>query len=566
MLTAGVTEAFGLVLIIPLLQAVGLNNAGAESNSVVESVVQIAESLGVGLTLHSVLVVFLVLAAIRSSVSWYRAILSTRLQLEFKDSVREQLYSAVARASWGHLINRRRSDIQYMLTDNIGRVGHAAFVLLQLLAGSILATAQFAIALMVSLEVAIVALALGLGLIITSRPMLKRSHSLGEKLTGSGRVLRGYVTDFLDGLKPAKTQNAETVHVQRFQRQIAQVREKQVSFTSLSAGTHAALQFTAAISLTGLVWYTVVSASLTLPELALIAIVFARVIPNILKLLQQVQILINALPAYVELTKMRGELQAEAESIEQCESTIAIENEIQMQDIEFVYPRGSERALTQISLHIPAKKIFSITGPSGSGKTTLADLLLGLLEPTHGSMFVDGVKLTNVDIRRWRRGAAYVAQEPFLLHESIRSNLLWAQPKATVAEMQAALRFASAEFVNTLEKGLDTLVGDRGSRLSGGERQRVVLAAALLRNPELLVLDEPTGQLDSYNENRVIETLCRLRGRTTVIVITHSASLLREADYVVTLNSGRTVSYGPWQHTILPGRGKDKEQAGKNNE
>ncbi len=547
MLTAGVTEAFGLLLIIPLLQAAGLNNTDAESHSVVESVVQIAQSLGVSLTLHSVLIVFLILAAIRCSVSWYRATLGARLQLEFKDRVREQLYIAVARASWGHLHNRRRSDIQYMLTDNIGRVGHAAFLLLQLLAGSILTTAQFAIALLVSLEVSIVALALGLALIIASRPMLKRSHRLGEELTGSGRVLRGYVTDFLDGLKPAKSQNSEAAHVQRFQRQIGEVREKQVSFASLSAGTNAALQFTAATSLTGLIWYMVVSASLTLPELALIAIVFTRVIPNILKLLQQVQTLFNALPAYIELTKMRCELQAAAEPISNCESSITIKTGIQTQDIGFMYPGESGHALTHISLHIPANRIFSITGASGSGKTTLIDLLLGLLEPTQGSVRVDGIQLTNVDSRNWRRAAAYVAQEPFLLHESIRSNLLWARPNATVVEMQEALRLASAEFVHTLDKGLDTLVGDRGSRLSGGERQRVALAAALLRNPELLVLDEPTGQLDSCNENRVIETLCSLRGRATVIVITHSAALLRESDCVLTLDSGRAVSCGPWQ-------------------
>ena len=105
--------------------------------------------------------------------------------------------------------------------------------------------------------------------------------------------------------------------------------------------------------------------------------------------------------------------------------------------------------------------------------------------------------------------------------------------------MREALRLAAADFTGALDEGLETVVGDRGGRLSGGERQRVALAAALLRKPALLVLDEPTNQLDSGNELRVVETLRRLRGRTTIVIITHSDALLREADGVLTLDSGR---------------------------
>ena len=546
-LISGVTEAFGLMLIIPLLTLVGMANDGHEIAPVVEKAVQIATSLGMPFTVQGVLAVFLVLAALRSVVLWYRGVLSVRLQTEFKDRISEELYVAIANASWGHLLNHRRSDIQYMLTNNIQQVGNAGFNLLQMLVAVILATAQFTIAILVSPEVTMVAVIFGVGLTIASRPMLRRSHSLGEELTGKGRILRGYVTDFLDGLKPAKSQNAECAHVQRFQHQVAEVREKQVNFASLNSGTHAALQFTTATLLAGLVLYLSVSASMTLPELALIVVVFSRIIPNVLKLLRQTQMLINALPAYTQLMAMMDELQVNAEPFQACDSVFAVEKEIRTQNLEFKYPRASECVLNHISLNIPGKGIFAITGPSGSGKTTLADLLLGLLEPSRGSIFVDGVKLTNADLRKWRRSVAYVAQEPFLLHESIHSNLLWANPGATEEEIHEALQLASAEFVYTLQNGLETLVGDRGSRLSGGERQRVAVAAALLRNPKLLVLDEPTGQLDSSNENHMVQSLCGLRGHTTVIVITHSVAVLREVDCVLVLDSGRTVACGPWE-------------------
>ena len=546
-LISGITEAFGLMLIIPLLTLVGITNDSHEISPILEKAVQIANSAGLSFTVQSVLAIFLILAAIRSIVSWSRGMLSVRLQTQFKDRISEDLYTAVAHASWGHLLNRRRSNIQYMLTNNVQRVGNAGFNLLQMFVAVIMATAQFTISIIVSPQLTIVAMLLGAGLVIASRPLLRRSHSLGEELTRKGRVLRGYVTDFLDGLKLAKSQNAEFAHVQRFERQVVEVREKQVNFASLNSGTQAALQFITAVSLAGLVLYLTTSTSLTLPELALIIVVFSRIIPNVLKLLRQTQMLINAMPAYTQLLIMMEELRVNTERYQGSELVFKVEEEITTQNIGFKYPGASEYALTEVSLNIPAKKIFAITGPSGSGKTTLADLLLGLLEPTHGCIQVDGIKLTNADSRKWRGCVAYVAQEPFLLHESIRDNLLWAYPDATESEIEKALQLASAEFVYTLKGGLNTLVGDRGNRLSGGERQRVAVAAALLRNPELLVLDEPTGQLDSNNENHVIQTLCGLRGNTTVIVITHSVAVLREADSVLALDSGKTKPSGEWE-------------------
>ncbi len=539
LLTAGVTEAFGLLMIIPLLQAAGLIDAGGEGVAVVEAVTGFAASVGLTLNLPGVLAVFLILAAVRSATAWGRGVVTTRLRLKFTDRIRGDLYAAVADASWGYLLGRRRSDIQHMLTDTVGRVGQAAFLLLQIAVGTTLALFQFAIAVAVSPATAAVAVVLGLVLAAVGGPMVRRSHRLGQDLTESGRVLRGHTTDFLDGLKPAKIHSAELAHVERFRRQTAEVRERQVAFAVLSGGTGAALSFAAAAALAGLVWYALAASGLALAELALLALVFARVTPAMLRLLQQTQAFANALPAQAVATAMMNELWAAAEPAGPGGAAPAPTRGIEVRDVGFFYPGAPSPALRGVSCDIPAQGIFAVTGPSGAGKTTLADLLLGLLEPSEGTIQVDGAPLHGAALRRWRRATAAVPQEPFLLHESVRSNLAWARPGATEAQMRKALELAAADFVDDLEQGLDTVVGDRGGRLSGGERQRVALAAALLRQPALLVLDEPTGQLDRDNEARVIESLRRLRGRATVVVITHGEALLREADQVLTLDACR---------------------------
>jgi ATP-binding cassette subfamily C protein len=141
----------------------------------------------------------------------------------------------------------------------------------------------------------------------------------------------------------------------------------------------------------------------------------------------------------------------------------------------------------------------------------------------------------------WSEQLSYVSQDGFLFHDTIRANLQWATPAATDDALWHALALANARFVERLPRQLETIVGDRGQLLSGGERQRLVIARALLRQPKLLVLDEPTSALDPTNEQLLMETLSRLRGRTTVLMITHRAAAAQCADVVYVMESGRVV-------------------------
>jgi ATP-binding cassette, subfamily C, bacterial len=185
-----------------------------------------------------------------------------------------------------------------------------------------------------------------------------------------------------------------------------------------------------------------------------------------------------------------------------------------------------------------------LIGASGSGKTTLADIAAGLLCPDAGRVLVDGAPLGDA-APAWRSRIGYVGQETFLIHDTIRANLLWARPDASEAQLRESLRRADAHrFVDALPGGLETVVGDRGACLSGGERQRLALARALLREPALLVLDEATSSLDGASERRVMQAVRALRGRLAILVVTHRLSLLRAGDLVHVLERGGVVESG----------------------
>lgn len=211
---------------------------------------------------------------------------------------------------------------------------------------------------------------------------------------------------------------------------------------------------------------------------------------------------------------------------------------IEFADVRFAYP-GAAEVLRGVRLRLLPGETVALVGRSGAGKTTLASLLAAFLEPTAGRIFADGTPLDGIDPVSWRRRIAFVPQDPFLFRASFRDNIALGSPDATDAAIEAAARAAGAhDFIAAREGGYDAPLGEGGAGLSGGERQRIALARALLRDPILLVLDEPTAALDERTEESLRETFRRIGRDRIVLVVTHRPSLADDADRVVELSDG----------------------------
>jgi ATP-binding cassette subfamily B protein len=235
--------------------------------------------------------------------------------------------------------------------------------------------------------------------------------------------------------------------------------------------------------------------------------------------------------------------------IEICESPSAIVRSNLHAEIAFDHVSFRHSAdipvLEDVSLRIPAGKLCAIVGPSGSGKSTLADLLLRFYDPDSGSITIGGVDLRSLRLQDLRREIALVEQTPFLFRATIKENIFYGKPGAGDDEIRACAGDAAIdEFIHSLPLSYDTIVGERGCTISAGERQRIALARALLRNPSILIMDEPTAALDSSSEAFVSRTLATtLRGRT-IILITHRLSLVETADFAAVLQDGRIIEFG----------------------
>lgn len=221
-----------------------------------------------------------------------------------------------------------------------------------------------------------------------------------------------------------------------------------------------------------------------------------------------------------------------------------IRGEIEYREVAFNYHR-TRQILSDFNLKIISGEKIAFVGPSGAGKTTAIKLLLRMHNLTAGHIFIDGQDISQVTLESLWRNISLVPQDPILFHRSIRENIRYGRPEATDAEVEVASRKARChEFITHLEKGYDSMVGERGIKLSGGERQRVAIARAILRGAPILVLDEATSSLDSRSEQMIQEALGELMKDKTVLVIAHRLSTIKNSDRIIAIDNGQIMEEG----------------------
>ncbi|MBU4556892.1 MAG: ABC transporter ATP-binding protein/permease [Actinobacteria bacterium] len=305
-----------------------------------------------------------------------------------------------------------------------------------------------------------------------------------------------------------------------------------VIFQILSVGC---LLVAAALSLSG--WM-----SITPGQVVLLGTYFATLTGSVTSILALVPIVTKGTESIRSIAEVFAEPDIERNA---GKPTHSPHGRISLENVHYTYQGEKEPALCGISLDIRAGEMIAFVGRSGSGKSTLLNLVLGFVRPTAGRLLFDGINAEEIDMRSIRRHASVVPQESVLFEGSIADNVAYGLPEVTPSRLAQALHDANAtDFVDALPQGIDTIVGDRGSRLSGGQRQRISIARALIRDPRILLLDEPTSALDGESERAVQDALSTLMRDRTTLVVAHRLSTVQAADRIVVLEQGRIVEMG----------------------
>jgi ABC-type multidrug transport system fused ATPase/permease subunit len=232
----------------------------------------------------------------------------------------------------------------------------------------------------------------------------------------------------------------------------------------------------------------------------------------------------------------------------------AIKGNVVFDNVTFTHAGSDEPTICSFDLRVPAHKAYAFVGESGSGKSTIMKLLERQYDPDNGTIEIDGIKLTDIDYRRFRNEmVAVVSQEVKLAETSIADNIRFARPQAELTEVIVAAKAAGAhEFILGTEQGYDTLVGENGLRLSGGQKQRIAIARALIMNPAILILDEATSALDAMSQADVQKTINKLMSdkKCTIFIVAHRLSTIRSADQIIVMNKGKIVDKGTHEQLV----------------
>ena len=550
----GVCEGVSIIMLLPLLAFAGIGAGGQAGGGWVGQLVdQVFGTLGLSLSLPVVLAVYTLLIAGQGYLQRYEAILSTTINEGFDRELSTRLYRDMTYAGWTFFLSRKKADIGYVVLTELRRVSTGTFFFLRVVGNVFFVAIQVGLAFILAPYLTVLVLACGGVLFCCMHPFVLASRRMGEKIASMSGCLFAEVNENLNGIKEVKSYGTEYLQVASYASQRRAVEQVYIAFTRVQSKAGFFYKLGAAVFVS-VFYYTAVQVfQVNAQSLLLLIVIFSRLWPQFSGFQGNLQSIAMLLPAFKAVTELRAACQAAREGVEATVSRrLHLGQGIRLANVSFRYQAGQGRyAVQQLSCFLPAGQTTAIVGVSGAGKSTLADLVLGLIRPEQGKIWIDNVLLSSNNLHGWRQAIGYVPQEAFLFNATIRENLVWGSPEASEEAIWEVLRLAAIEdYVRALPAGLATVVGDRGIRLSGGERQRLVLARALLRQPSLLILDEATSSLDTENEKRIQQAIDGLRGRLTIMIIAHRLSTIRNADQILVLERGRLVEQGSYQSFI----------------
>jgi ATP-binding cassette subfamily C protein len=546
LLFTGLLEGFGLSLLLPLLGLAageGSGSAGEGAAGVSSTLGKIVNgvfgTLGITPTIGMLLIIFVVCMTLKAllelninkRVGYMVAQVATDLRLD--------LIHALFVTRWEYFIRQPVGTLTYSIGGETGTSATAYLGAINMLAAVLQAIVYGTIVFLVSWKATVIALAAGIAILFTVRRFIRKSRRAGQRLVIVSQSLMTYLTDSLIMIKPLKTMAREHLAdavLQKKTENLKKVIKKQV----FSKHALSAAQDPLTVGFTALGLYAV----LVVWKMPLVnVLVMVYMLSKLLKRLQKIQSLYQqVVTAESSYWSYQSKLQR---ALEEKETTTgnrqpSLNDSIRLEQVCFAY--ADRWILKDVDFDFPANSFTAIVGPSGIGKTTLVDLVTGLLRPDKGEVFIDNIPLADVDLRYWRQIIGYVPQETMLVHDSVFINVTLGDKELNVEDVEAALRAAGAwDFVQDLPEGISTVVGERGHKLSGGQRQRIAIARALVHHPKLLILDEATTALDPENEAAVCETLRKLKGKLTILAISHQPAILGAAERAYRLKDGKAI-------------------------
>ena len=541
----GLIEAGALLVIAPIIDIITHPEV---SSGITKKIEEIIITLGLGFNLWILLFIYFAVVLVKSlfDVSAMYLILSMKYRL-MKETILET-YQAIFSARWYFFVKEKQGKLLNTFTREISGMGDCLAGTGRLFAEILKLAIYIIVTFYISWQVALVGFGFSFLVGIPLLSLGKLTYKFGKKNTSTANDWLSAVQENFTLAKIilgfALQKKSENVIEEKFKKHTKATLVSQLFNLSISS-IYVPLGVLGMIIL----FYTGKYFSLTLSEIGILVVAYVKMIPVMKNIVHEKNVIDMAFPSYEQIMNIIKD----AKKLNQTSGNIAFKNfnkSIKINDISFAYP-NNKAVINNLSLQIKKGQMIAIVGESGSGKSTLIDVIMGFNDPTSGDILIDETPLKKYDINSYREKIGYVPQGGELFNASVIKNIKWANEKATDEQVQHICKETYADsFIKNFSEGYETLVGDRGVRLSGGQLQRIALARALIREPEILILDEATSSLDSKSEKNIQEALDKIVKKTTIIVIAHRLSTILKADHIYVMNDGRIAEEGNYEYLI----------------
>jgi len=497
MLIAGFVQAssvLGLMPIVNFIVSKDLENA----NQVTKFVVSLITNLSLPVNIITMGGFYFFLILTKNGVGTIQKYVTAKVHFKVMKQIIFQEYASFVNAAWRFFGTKKYGTLANTVVKETEKVGLAFEAFASMLVALITAFFYIALAAFISWKLTSIILILT---VIFAGPTYffgKYISRIAKIHTDASNNFQSLVYDTLNSLKLIIGFSKRKDTIQRIKSTVETIAKTSVQFIMIRVFYSMTAEPLGIILVVASVFFGLNRLNLDIAEMFAFLYAVNRLAGEVQTVISHRNSLKRVEPSLLQIYLLKNEA-------DELKEPLGIEKidtfkEIAFSDVSFSY-NGKENVLNKIDLIIPKEKMVAIVGPSGTGKSTLIDLIMGFYYPDSGSILVDSTPIQKINLHSWRNTIGYVTQQPFLFNVTIRENLTWAKQDATEADIREACELANAtEFIDAMDRKIDTVVGERGVRLSGGQSQRICLARALIKKPEILIFDEATSSLDSHSE------------------------------------------------------------------
>ena len=535
-------DALSVGVLVPLFSFV--LKASSPSNDIISrTIFGVFDYLSLKPGLEILLIVICSLFIFKAGAKWLFDYAMSRLANSFLAQNRRRLFLDLLKANWPYLIKQKIGYLDNILMADLKNSASLFKATVAILSSLATFLAYLLVALSLSYYVTSATLIFGIIIFFLTKSIFSKARFYSKKTVNLSKVAAHFINESIIGLKLIKAIGAESTIAEKG----AEIFRK---FKSLAINAFLAKSPTVIIEPLSIIFIALVFAASYRLDPNLNIAVFAAIMYLVLRIfdfIKQVQANFLALngdiPHAERVIKFKDEIAGNLET-DTGRLDFLFSDKLEFRKVSFSY-RPDKVILKNINFSLKIGEIAAIIGKTGEGKTTIADLMLRLLTPSSGGIFIDGKNIEEIKISEWRNAVSYVSQDIFLKNDTIANNIKFFDERITDEQMiEAAKRANIYDFIQSLPEKFEAVVGERGIYLSGGQRQRIALARAFVRKPKILILDEATSSLDNESEAAIRAAIAQLRGELTVVIISHRLSFIRDADSILVLDKNQIIERG----------------------